>query len=125
MRTQIEKSKIELIENIEQLAERDITDAVATRLCTYHGAYKALRMLECEAEAEPETKISTATARTVTRTATTGGTEFEQVIAETPADWEHMTAVMEIIGDHMEGLKVMNRRKYDNIILRLKEVARS
>jgi hypothetical protein len=32
---------------------------------------------------------------------------------------------MEIISDHMEGLKIINNRKYENVMMRLREVAKS
>ena len=42
MRSQIEKSKETLCDEIEKLSEQKMTEAVAAKLSIYRGAYKAL-----------------------------------------------------------------------------------
>lgn len=46
MRCQIEKNKEILLDEIELLGEKKISEAVAEKLSVYRGAYKALCMLE-------------------------------------------------------------------------------
>jgi hypothetical protein len=55
---------------------------------------------------------------------TGGDSEFELTIADIPADNAHMVAVTSILADHMESLKIVNKRAYDNIMARLREVAK-
>jgi hypothetical protein len=122
MRTEIEKSMTELFENIEQLSKEPMTDKVAQYLSVYGGAYKALCMVgNTEHVQEPETVR--AAPQTDSEPIPVGATEFEQVIASIPADRTHMQAVVSILADHMEGLKIINARKYENVMMRLREVA--
>lgn len=122
MRPQIEKSKEQLLENIEQLSNEPLTDKLAEYLSVYRGAYKALCMV-CGKESDytPEAAQSEPqAARTVDIPI---GTEFEQIFATIPADTPHMKALTAIINDHLEWLKITNNRKYENIMMRLREVA--
>lgn len=124
MRSQIEKSKETLCDEIEKLSNEKMSDALAAKLSVYHGAYKALCMMEKWGDKED---VATAyAAKTPARTAELDGdTEFEQVIMAIPTDKEHMVALTGIMADHMESLKILNNRAYKNIIMRLKEVAKS
>jgi hypothetical protein len=123
MKTQIKKNMETLMEEMERLSAEPITTALAERLSAYRGAYKALCMVDSgEYTVEEETHTEAAgKARTASLS---GNTEFDRVIMATPADYEHMLAIMEIISDHMQSLRIMNARAYDNIMLRLQEVAR-
>ena len=71
----------------------------------------------------------TKTARTEENSARTveldGDTEFEKVVIGMPYDMDHIKSMLSIFADHMESLCVMNRRAYDNVMARLREVARS
>jgi hypothetical protein len=123
MRTQIEKNMEKLLEDIEVLSGQEMTDKVAQYLSAYRGAYKALCMVKGEEEypVEAKTAQSETTARTLELD---GDTEFERVIMEIPADYAHMVAITSIFADHMEGLKITNNRAYNNVMARLREVAR-
>lgn len=131
MRSQFEKNKETLMEEIEKLCDRPMNDAVAARLNTYQGALKALCWAEKEWEEDKPAVVETYTAETRAdeKPARTpeldGDTEFEQVIMMIPVDVAHMTAICNIFADHMEQLAIVNRRAYDTIMLRLKEVARN
>lgn len=123
MRSQCEKTKEALLEAIEEYSERPFSDSVAEHLSVYHGALKALCMLgkeeyqEAPAVAQAEEKVA--------RTAELDGdTEFEKLIVSMPFDKSYAKAVVHILADHMESLSVMNRRAYDNVMMRLREVAR-
>lgn len=124
MRTQIEKSMEKLLEDIEVLSGQEMTDKVAQYLSAYRGAYKAL----CMIKGEEEYPVEIATVQSEPQTARTleldGDTEFERVIMEIPADYAHMVAITSIFADHMEGLKITNNRAYNNVMARLREVAR-
>jgi hypothetical protein len=121
MKTQHEKNKEWLEEAIETYAGEQMTNSVAEHLSVYRGAYKALCMVEdwqgggvavLAAEVEEP-------ARTIELD---GDTEFERIIMELPSDQLHMVGAMSVLADHMESLKVINRRAYDNVIARLREV---
>jgi hypothetical protein len=100
-----------------------MTDKVAQYLGVYGTAYKALCMVKGESyPAEVETvQIEPQTARTLELD---GDTEFQRVIMEIPADYAHMVAITSIFADHMEALKITNNRAYNNVMARLREVAR-
>lgn len=122
-RSQCEKTKEALMEKIEEYSEKPFSDSVAEHLNVYHGALKALCALgkkeyqEAPAMAQTEEKM----ARTVEMD---GDTEFEKLIVSMPFDIAHAKAVANIFADHMESLSVMNRRAYDNVMMRLREVSR-
>lgn len=50
MRSQIEKNKEILCDEIEKLSEQKMTESVAAKLSAYRGAYKALCMVDGEKE---------------------------------------------------------------------------
>ena len=123
MRTQFEKNKETLMEEIEKYSEQPMNNALAEKLNIYHGALKALCM--AEKGWEEETSVESRAAGQPTRTPELDGdTEFEQIVMKIPVDAAHMTAVFNIFADHMEQLAIVNRRAYDNIMLKLREVAR-
>ena len=124
MKSQLEKNKETLLEEIEKYSCKPIDNAIAERLNAYIGAYKALCMAEHDYHSEdkmPENAGEKA-ARTVSLD---GDTEFEKLIISMPFDIAHAKAVSSIFADHMESLCVMNRRAYDNVMMRLREVARN
>jgi hypothetical protein len=100
-----------------------MTDRVAEHLNVYRGAYKALCMV-CHADEAEDTAVELART-TETVDGLDGDTEFDRLIMTIPADRKHMVEVMNIISDHMEGLKIINNRKYENVMMRLREVART
>jgi hypothetical protein len=114
MRSQIEKNMESLWEDMERHANMAMTEDVVDRLSKCRGAYKALRMMceEEKAEVYAETVY------------VDGDTEFEKILKEIPSDRAHMAALASIIGAHLESLAVMNRRTYDNVMAKLREVAR-
>ena len=123
MKTQYEKNYETLEEELEKYSEMPMSNAVAERLSIYHGALKALCHLKKEEYHEEEKTAPTASEskRTVELD---GDTEFEKIVMEIPIDAAHVKAVYNIIADHMESLAVMNRRAYDNVMMRLREVSR-
>jgi hypothetical protein len=112
-----------LLEDIEVLSGQEMTDKVAQYLSVYGTAYKALCMVKGESY-----PVDAETAQNEPQTTRTleldGDTEFERVIMEIPADYAHMVAITSIFADHMEGLKITNNRAYNNVMARLREVAR-
>lgn len=124
MRSQHEKNKETLLEEIEKLSAKPINNSTAELLSNYRGAYKALCLVDKEGYT-PEIK----TAQTVEKATRTveldGDTEFEKVVIGIPYDMSHIKAMLSIFADHMESLCVMNRRAYDNVMARLREVSRS
>lgn len=130
MRTQHEKNKEILMEEIEKYCNEPMNNAVAEKLSIYHGALKAMCLAEKGWEEKPTTVESYAAKTTAEeKPAHTpeldGDTEFEQVIMSIPADKAHMVAITQILNDHMTQLSVMHRRSYDNVMMRLREVARN
>jgi hypothetical protein len=122
VKTKIEKNMESLWRDIEEHAEGDMTPENVSRLSVCRGAYKALCMVgNMEHVQEPET--ARAAPQSDSEGIPAGATEFEQVIASIPADRAHMQSVVSILADHMEGLKIINNRKYENVMLRLREVA--
>lgn len=133
MRSQIEKNKEILQDEIERYGNSKISDAIATKLSVYRGAYDALCMLESE-EYETESEYAYTPAPAKERKERTeseatpdldGDTEFERVIMAIPVDRAHMIKITHIFDNHLKGLKVVNARAYNSIIEQLKEVARS
>ena len=122
MRSQIEKSKETLCDEIEKLSEQKMTEAVAAKLSIYRGAYKALCMMDREKE---ETYAARSADKPEPSMELDGDTEFERVIMTIPADAAHMVKITHIFNKHMEGLAAVNRRAYNSIIEQLKEVAKS
>ena len=124
MKSQLEKNKETLLEEIEKYSCKPIDNAIAERLNAYRGAYKALCMID--AEGYTDDVKTTRTEDNADRTVELDGdTEFEKIIISMPFDITHAKAVASIFADHMESLCVMNRRAYDNIMARLREVAKS
>ena len=124
MKSQLEKNKETLLEEIEKYSCKPIDNAIAERLNAYRGAYKALCMAEHDYNSEDKKSENTGekAARTVSMD---GDTEFEKLIISMPFDMAHAKSVASIFADHMESLCVMNRRAYDNVMMRLREVARN
>lgn len=120
MRTQHEKNKEILIEEIEKYCSQPMTNAVAERLSICHGALKAMCMAE---KGWQDSAARTSDARATRTPELDGDTEFEQIIMKIPVDTAHMTAVFNIFANHMEQLAIMNRRAYDNLIRKLREVS--
>ena len=123
-RSQCEKNKEILMEKIEEYSEKPFSDSVAEHLNVYRGAYKALCLLGKDEYSADEK--SSYIERQASRTAELDGdTDFEKVIMSMPFDMPHAKAVVSILADHMESLAVMNRRAYDNVMMRIREVARN
>lgn len=124
MRSQIEKNKETLCDEMEKLSCEKMTDAIAAKLSAYRGAYKALCMME--SGEEPEAAYA---ARSADKPEPTmeldGDTEFERVIMKIPADRAHMVKITHIFNKHMEGLAAVNHRAYNSILEQLKEVSKS
>lgn len=124
MRSQQEKNKETLLEEIEKLSAKPINNSTAELLSNYRGAYKALCLIDTE-EYIPETKTAHTEENAARTVELDGDTEFEKVVIGMPYDMAHIKAMLSIFADHMESLCVMNRRAYDNVMARLREVARS
>jgi hypothetical protein len=129
MKSKLEKNMESLWRDIEAHAEEDMTESNVTRLNVCVGAYKALCMVKGKefpgVELYTSEQIEEIAAAQKTRTLELDGdTEFERVIMEIPADYAHMVAITSIFADHMEGLKITNNRAYNNVMARLREVAR-
>lgn len=124
MRSQLEKNKETLLEEIEKLSAKPINNSTAELLSNYRGAYKAICMVYAEGYAK-ETKTAQTEEKAARTVELDGDTEFEKVVIGIPYDMAHIKAMLSIFADHMESLCVMNRRAYDNVMARLREVARS
>lgn len=124
MRSQREKNMETLLEEIEMISEKPINNSTAELLSNYRGAYKALCLIDAEWYT-PETKTAQIEEKAARTVELDGDTEFEKVVIGMPYDMAHIKAVLSIFADHMESLCVMNRRAYDNVMARLREVARS
>ncbi len=126
-RSQCEKTKEALLEKIEEYSEKPFNDSVAEHLSVYHGALKALWILGKEEYAKEEKTAYTEPqmAKTAEKSVEPlGSTDFEKLIVSMPFDMPHAKAVVTIFSDHMESLAVVNRRAYENVMMRLREVAR-
>lgn len=124
MRSQQEKNKETLLEEIEKLSAKPISNSTAELLSNYRGAYKALCLIDAEGYIQ-ETKTAQAEEKAARTVEMDGDTEFEKVVIGMPYDMAHIKAMLSIFADHMESLCVMNRRAYDNVMARLREVSRS
>jgi hypothetical protein len=124
MRTQIEKNMESLMEDIERHSTMTMTEDVVTRLAVCFCAYKALCATDGK-EYVIEAKTAHGENKEGRTLALDGDTEFESVILSMPYDSAHMEAVVGIFADHMDSLAVINRRAYDNIMARLREVAKN
>lgn len=122
MRSQIEKNKEILCDEIEQLSEQKMSEAVAAKLSIYRGAYKALCMMDGEKEEAYATRSADKPEPTMELD---GDTEFERVIMAIPADAAHMVKITHIFNKHLESLKAVNARAYNSIMEQLKELAKS
>ena len=123
MRSQIEKNKEILRDEIEKLSDQKMTEANAAKLSTYRGAYKALCMMG--GEEKEESYASRAADKPEPTMELDGDTEFERVIMTIPPDAAHMVKITHIFNKHLEGLAAVNRRAYNSIIEQLKELAKS
>lgn len=124
MRSQREKNMETLLEEIEKLSVKPINNSMAELLSNYIGAYKALCMVDAEGYTQ-EAKTAQTEEKAARTVELDGDTEFEKVVIGMPYDMAHIKAMLSIFADHMESLCVMNRRAYDNVMARLREVARS
>lgn len=125
MRSQLEKNKETLMEEIEKYSCKPIDNAIAEHLSVYRGAYKALCLLDKEENYTHEAKAAQSEPQAARTAELDGDTEFEKLVVSMPFDMPHAKAVVSIFADHMESLSIMNRRAYDNVMMRLREVARS
>lgn len=123
MTSQLEKNKEILLEEIEKYSYKPIDRAAATYLNDCVGAYKALCMIDAEGYTAEE-KAAPAEDSAARTMELDGDTEFEKLIISMPFDMAHAKAVSTIMADHMESLCVMNRRAYDNVMDRIREVAK-
>lgn len=123
-RSQCEKNKELLMEKIEEYSEKPFSDSMAEHLSVYCGALKAIRMLGKE-EYTHEARTAQNEPQASRTAELDGNTDFEKLIVSMPFDMPHAKAVVSIFADHMESLSVMNRRAYDNVMMRLREVARN
>lgn len=123
MRSQIEKNKEILCDEIEKLGNEKMTEANAAKLSAYRGAYKALCMIGKEDGGEAYTSRSADKPEPTMEL--DGDTEFERIIMTIPADAAHMVKITHIFNKHLEGLAAVNRRAYNSIMEQLKEVAKS
>lgn len=122
MRSQIEKSKETLCDEIEKLSEQKMSESVAAKLSVYRGAYKALCMMDGE---KKEAYAAKSSDKPESTPELDGDTEFERVIMTIPTDAAHMVKITHIFNKHLEGLAAVNRRAYNSIIEQLKEVAKA
>lgn len=132
MRTQIEKNRDELLEEIERLREKPITNQTAEKLCIYGGALEALQKGEGagDSAAAPLTvPLASPEPRRPARQEPTmeldGDTEFERAIMAMPIDWEHMERLIHVFTIHMENLAFANKRAYNKILDQIEQIARS
>lgn len=130
MRTQIEKNRDALLEEIEQLREKPLTNQIAEKLCIYGGALEALRAGHGAMEAAPVVApLSAPEPRYATRQEPTmeldGDTEFERAIMAMPIDWEHMERLVHVFAIHMENLAFANKRAYNKILDQIEQIASS
>ena len=124
MRSQREKNMEILLEEIEKYSCKPINNQTAELLNNYRGAYKALCLIDTEGYTQ-ETKSAQTEEKAARTVEFDGDTEFEKVVIGMPYDMAHIKAMLSIFADHMESLCVMNRRAYDNVMARLREVARN
>lgn len=130
MKTQHEKNKEILMEEIEKYCDQPMTNAVAEKLSTYHGALKAMCWAEKEwKEDEPAAESSAVKTRSAETPAHTpeldGDTELERVFMEIKADKPHMMALFNILQDHMDQLSIVHHKMYENLMSKFREVARN
>lgn len=126
MRSQLEKNKEALCDEIERLSCEKMTDAIAAKLNVYHGALKALCMMEKGWETPSD---STDAYRSADKSDPTpeldGDTEFERVIMAVPIDKAHMVKLTYIFSKHMDGLAAVNPRAYNSTLEQIRELSRS
>lgn len=134
MRSQIEKNKEILCDEIEKLSEQKMTEAVAAKLSAYCGAYKALCMLGEEENgewgakgyyADKKRKSANRFREKESTPELDGDTEFERVIMMIPADREHMVKLTHIFDRHLTALRAVNAKPYNTVMEQLKELAKS
>lgn len=125
MRSQHEKNKDFLHEKIEEYCNRPMTDSVAEHLNVYRGALEALCMKEKGWDEKPATAETRTTERPAPTPELDGDTEFERVIMTIPADAAHMVKLTHVFNKHLEDLKFANARAYNDLMDKLREVAKS
>jgi Tfp pilus assembly major pilin PilA len=116
VKTQIEKNMESLWRDMEEHAEKAMTEDNVTRLAVCHGAYKAL----CAVKGESVKEV-----KTLRITATNGDSDFESLLYSLPSDRAHMEAAAAILSEHMHVQKTINKNGYDSVMMKLREVARS
>lgn len=120
---QREKNEQYLLDQIEKYSGQPINKETAAWLNMCRGAYKALCMLD---KKEYAAAVAVQSDDKPTHTPELDGdTEFERVIMSITPDKAHMVAITQILNDHMTQLAIMHRRSYDNVMMRLREVARN
>ena len=125
MKTQHEKNKEILMEEIEKYCNRPMNDAVAAHLSTYRGALKAMCMLEHGWNEMDSAYAEKARGKEpfAPTPELDGDTEFEQIVMKIPVDTEHISEVFKIFNTHMNQMESVNPRAYNRIIERLKGLA--
>lgn len=127
-RSEIEKNKEKLCDEIEKLGNIEISDPIAERLSAYIGAYKALCMINPEKAGPAKSyaqNVRIAKERPAPTPELDGDTEFERLIMSIPQDRAHMVRITYVFNRHLEGLKIVNSRAYNSIMEQLKEIAKS
>lgn len=134
MRCQIEKNKEILCDEIEKLSSEKMTEANAAKLSVYHGAYKALCMLDEEDGKEwsggayysdKEGKTADRFGHKEPTPELDGDTELERIIMKIPADREHMVKLTHIFDRHLTALRAVNAKPYNTVMEQLRELAKS
>lgn len=121
---QRDKNEQYLLDQIEKYSGEPANKETIAWLNMCRGAYKAMCMAN-KKDYTAATVIPQSDEKPTRTPELDGDTEFEQVIMMIPVDVAHMTAICNIFADHMEQLAIVNRRAYDTIMLRLREVARN
>lgn len=124
MRPQYEKNKEYLEEKIEEYMNRPMTDSIAEHLSAYHGALKALCMMDKQEGEAAAMTVETPAEKAARTPELDGDTEFEKILMEIPIDAAHVKAVYNIFADHMEQLDIMHHKAYEGVMMKLREVAR-
>lgn len=125
MRSQHEKNKDFLHEKIEEYCNRPMTDSVAEHLNVYRGALEALCMKEKGWAEEPAPTETRTAERPEPTPELDGDTEFERVIMTIPADAAHMVKLTRVLNVFLENFKFANARAYNDLMDKLREVAKS
>lgn len=121
---QREKNEQYLLDQIEKYSGEPANKETIAWLNMCRGAYKAICMANKKDYAAAAVAVQNDDKTTHTPELD-GDTEFERVIMSITPDKAHMVAITQILNDHMTQLSIMHRRSYDNVMMRLREVARN